>query len=195
MYTFLAGPALWVTFVFFIGGMTIRIIYLFSLSRVKDQVFYNHIKFSWGVKSIFYWLLPLGSVSLRSQPIFSIALFVFHLSLLATPLFLCAHNILWDEAFGISLWFVSDSLADAMTILLVLTGLFLFLRRLVRAEVRVLTEKRDYALLLLTMLPFITGFFAYHQIGPYQLMLILHILSGEILLILIPLTKLGHMVL
>ena len=195
MYSFLTGPALWVTFIFFIGGMTVRIVYLFNLSIEKDSVFYNHIKLSWGVKSIFYWLLPLGSVSLRSQPVFSIVLFVFHLSLLATPLFLCAHNLLWNEAFGISLWFVSDGLADAMTLVLILAGLFLFLRRVVRAEVRILTEKQDYILLFLTTLPFITGFLAYHQIGPYQLMLISHILSGEVLMILIPLTKLGHMVL
>lgn len=195
MYAFLTGPALWGAFIFFIGGMIIRMVCLFRLSRLKDPVFFNHIKISWGLKSIFFWLLPLGSVSLRRQPVFSIALFVFHLSLLATPLLLCAHNVLWDEAFGIGMWFISDGLADAMTVLLIFAGVFLFVRRLVRAEVRILSEKRDFILLLLTMLPFISGFLAYHQIGPYRLLLISHIVSGEILLILIPLTKLGHMVL
>ena len=36
---------------------------------------------------------------------------------------------------------------------------------------------------------------AYRQWGPYELMMIFHVISGEVLLILIPFTKLGHMVL
>jgi len=36
---------------------------------------------------------------------------------------------------------------------------------------------------------------AYHHWGPYELILILHILFSEILLILIPFSKLGHMIL
>jgi len=50
-------------------------------------------------------------------------------------------------------------------------------------------------LLGLTVLPFLTGFLAYHQFGPYETMLILHIIFSEILLVLIPFTKLGHMIL
>jgi nitrate reductase gamma subunit len=195
MYGFLTGPALWITFIIFLGGLIVRIMYLFILSRGKDRIFYNHIKISWGLKSIFYWLIPMGSISLRSQPVFSFALFIFHLALLAVPLFLNAHNTLWDEALGVSLWSMPDDLADALTVLFIIAGLFLLVRRIYRSEVRVLTGAWDYALLILTMLPFVTGFFAYHQIGPYKYFLISHILSAEILLILIPLTKLGHMVL
>ena len=58
-----------------------------------------------------------------------------------------------------------------------------------------MTEVRDYLLLLLTMAPFATGIIAYHQWGDYALMLNLHIALGELLLILIPFTKLGHVVL
>ncbi|MEM5790418.1 MAG: hypothetical protein AAGU11_24110, partial [Syntrophobacteraceae bacterium] len=57
------------------------------------------------------------------------------------------------------------------------------------------TKQVDYFLLLLTMAPFVTGFLAYRQIGPYEVMLIAHILTAEILLIAIPFTKLGHAVL
>jgi nitrate reductase gamma subunit len=68
-------------------------------------------------------------------------------------------------------------------------------RRLIRPEVRILTTPWDYTLLILTLMPFVTGFMAYHQWGPYQTMLILHILFAEILLIIIPFSKLGHMAL
>ena len=195
MYAFLTGPALWATFIIFIGGLIIRIAFLFRLSRKKDHAFYNHASFSWGLKSILYWLLPWGSASMRQQPIFTFVVFVFHITLLAVPLFLTAHNILWDESWGISLWSLPDTLTDVMTVTLLVSIIFLVIRRIVRSEVRILNEAWDYVLLGFTALPFLTGFLAYHQLGPYEWCMILHILAGEILLILIPFTKLGHMIL
>ncbi len=195
MYSFLTGPALWATFIIFFGGLIVRIGHLYRLSRKKDLVFYNHTGFNWGFKSILYWLLPWGSASMRQQPVFSFMAFIFHITLLAVPLFLDAHNILWDESWGISLWSLPDALSDGMTVILLVSIIFLVIRRIVRREVRILTEAWDYVLLGLTALPFLTGFLAYHQVGPYELLMILHVLTAEIILILIPFTKLAHMIL
>ena len=87
------------------------------------------------------------------------------------------------------------SVADALTILFMVSAAFLILRRLVRPEVRILSSSWDYTLLILTFLPFLSGFLAYHQIGPYRAVLVLHILFAELLLIMVPFTKLGHFVL
>jgi nitrate reductase gamma subunit len=195
MYAFLTGPALWATFLIFFGGLIVRLVYLIGLSRDKDRVVYNHADMAWGFQSIIRWLIPWSGVAMRTQPIFTLLVFVFHVGLLAVPLFLNAHNILWDEAFGISLWSMPDGLADGLAIAVVISGFGLLVRRLVRPEVRILTEGIDYFVLIFTMVPFITGVVAYHQWGPYQTMLILHILTSEVLLILIPFTKLAHMVL
>ena len=195
MYAFLAGPALWATFIIFFGGLIVRIAHLYRLSRKKDPVFYNHVSFNWGLKSILHWILPWGSASMRQQPVFTAMVFVFHICLLAVPLFLNAHNILWDESWGISLWSLPDTLSDLMTVILLVSIIYFLIRRLVRSEVRIITEPWDYALLALTALPFLTGFLAYHQFGPYELMMILHLLTAEIVLILIPFTKLAHMIL
>jgi nitrate reductase gamma subunit len=195
IYDFLTGPALWFAFIFFIGGLFVRIAFLFRLSRKKDRIIYNHFSFSWGLRSVIHWMIPWASASMRQQPFFTLVGFLFHLSLLTVPLFLDAHILLWDDAFGVSLWSLPDALADGMTVVLLAAAVFLFVRRLIRPEVRILTSSWDYALLILTVLPFLTGFLAYHQWGPYELLLILHILLGEILLMLIPFTKLGHMLL
>lgn len=194
-YDFLTGPALWFTFSFFLGGLIVRIVHLFRLSLNKDRVIYNHFSPGHGLRSILQWLLPGGSAAMRRQPFFTVVAFFFHLSLLAVPLFLSAHIVLWDEAFGISFWSLPDALADAMTLVLIAAAVFLFIRRRVRPEVRILTSSWDYFLLIMTALPFITGFLAYHQWGPYELMLVLHIGLSQILLIMIPTTKLGHMIL
>jgi nitrate reductase gamma subunit len=195
MYEFLSGPMLWLTFIIFLFGLSAKIISTITLSRSKDRIFYNHVHLGWGLKSILMWLIPLGSVSMRSQPVFSLAGFLFHFSLLSVPIFLNAHNILWDESFGVSLWSIPDFISDILTILCIISGIFLFLRRLIRPEVRILTEPKDFIFLLFTLLPFITGFLAYHQWGNYEIMMNLHILTAEILLILIPFTKLSHMIL
>lgn len=195
MYAFFAGPGVWIAFTIFFIGLVARIAFLFGLSRERDRVIYNHMSLSWAFKSIFHWLVPWGSRSMRNQPIFTLMFFIFHISLLATPIFLNAHNVLWEEAIGWSPWSMPDNIADVLSIVLPVCGLYLFLRRLIRPEVRILTSIWDVLLLVLTMLPFITGILAYHQWGPYDTLLLLHIISAEILLILIPFSKLGHMVL
>ncbi len=172
-----------------------RTIYLLGVSLERDRVFYNHVDMKWGLRSIFHWLVPLGSVSLRAQPVFGIAFFVFHICLFVVPVFLQAHNALLHQAFGASLPSLPDSLSDILTVIFLAAGVILLIRRLVKPEVRILTTAWDYFLLVFTCLPFLTGFFAYHQIGPYREMLIIHILSAEALLILIPFTKLAHIVL
>ena len=132
---------------------------------------------------------------MRLQPVFTLMVFTFHITLLAVPLFLYAHNILWDEAFGLSLWSLPNQWADVMSVILLVSIFLLIVRRIIRSEVRILTGAWDYILLVLTALPFLTGISAYHQFGPYEPMMIAHVISGEILLILIPFTKLGHMLL
>jgi len=194
MYEFLTGPFLWFSFIVSILGFIIRFTYLFSLSRIRDKVVYNHASLAWGLKSIFHWIVPFASHSMKRQPVFTVMGFTFHVSLISVPLFLSAHNILWDEGLNLSFWSFPDSLSDALTLLVIISGSFLLVRRIVRPEVRVLTEAIDYALLVLTLLPFVTGFFAFHQFGPYGVFFILHVVSGELLLILLPFTKLSHMI-
>ncbi len=193
-YDFLTGPGVWVSLSVFIGGLIVRTVYLFGISLERDRVFYNHMDLKWGLRSIFHWLLPFGSVSLRKQPLFAAAFFVFNVCLLAVPLFLLAHNTLLHEALGVALPSLPDSVSDILTIAFLASGLILLIRRLVKPEVRILTTAWDYFLLVLTCLPFITGFFAYHQVGPYSTMLIAHLLCAEVLLMLIPFTKLAHIV-
>jgi nitrate reductase gamma subunit len=195
LYNFLIGPALWVTLLIFAMGLISRVFFLYGLSRERDRVFYNHMSWSWALRSMVHWLIPWGSASMRNQPIFSFAFFLFHILLFGIPIFLSAHNILLYEWVGWSLWTLPDAVADILTLVMMVTIGFLFLRRLIRPEVRILTTAWDYTLLALTFLPFLTGFLAYHQLGPYPLMLILHIVFSQVLLVIIPFSKLGHVIL
>jgi nitrate reductase gamma subunit len=83
--------------------------------------------------------------------------------------------------------------ADVMTMIVIASMIYYTLRRIVVPEVRYVTFAKEYLILLLVLAPFLTGLLAYHQIGPYEVMLILHILTGEILLVALPFTWLSHM--
>ncbi len=195
LYDILLTRGTWIAFGIFFMGLIVRCTFLFGLSLERDRQFYNHISWSWGIKSIVRWLIPLGTRGWRQQPVFSAAFFLFHVTFIIVPIFLSAHNILLQNAWGFCLISMSDRTADILTIVFLISASILLWRRIARPEVRILSTWWDYFLLILTSLPFITGFMAYHQIGPYKIMLVLHMLSAELLLILIPFSKLGHLIL
>jgi nitrate reductase gamma subunit len=199
MYQFITGPLLWLSFAVFIIGMILRIVlYIKGLNWQMDRVAYTVYPIA-GIKgalrSIFFWIFPFGTRSWRTKPGMTVLFFVFHIGLVITPIFLQAHNIILKERWGISFWTIPESISDLMTIAVIIAVLFIILRRISFPEVRILTTAYDYLLLLISIAPFVTGFLAMHQISSYQFWLIAHILSGEIMLIAIPFTKLSHVVL
>lgn len=195
MIEWLRGPGFWATCAIFLFGILWRVGRLYTLSKENDRIICNHSSLGWGLRSIGHWLLPLGSRSMRKQPVFSLACYAFHILLFAVPLFLVAHNSLWDYAFGVSFWSMSNGLADILTLFFIALGLLLVLRRLVRPEVRIITGFSGYTMTVRTLLPAITGYMAAHGIGPYLPVLLLHLVTSELLIISIPFTKLGHSVL
>jgi nitrate reductase gamma subunit len=113
---------------------------------------------------------------------------------LATPLFLMGHAVLWEESWGIRWWSLPEAVADVMTLVVIFACLFFIVRRLVRPEVRNVTYPSDFTLALVVVAPFLTGFVAHQQWLPYRPMLIAHILSGVLCLLLVPWTRLVHMI-
>jgi len=199
MYQFVTGPLAWLSFgIFFIGIIVRTVLYIKGLDWKMDRVTYSE-NVSYGIKgalrSIFFWLIPFGTRSWRTKPGFTILFFAFHAGLLLTPVFLSAHNFLLRERWGISLPAIPDPLADILTILVIVSAVFIILRRIALPEVRILTTVYDLIILLIATAPFITGFIAYHQAPGYQFWVILHVLCGEAMLIAIPFTKLSHFVL
>ncbi len=195
MYQFATGPLAWLAFGIFFGGMIYRVVSIVKLAQAKDKVVFNHLDLNWSLKSIFRWLVPFGSRSMREKPVLTVVAFLFHLCLLITPVFLVAHNVIMKERWGVSFWTISENTADILTIILIACVVFYILRRIALPDVRLITTAYDYLLLAIVAAPFITGFLAYHQFSSYQFWIIVHVLSGEIMLIAIPFTKLSHMLL
>ena len=199
MYEFVTGPLAWLSFTIFFIGLIARIVwYIRGLDWKLDRVTYG-VNTSFGVKgairSIIFWLFPYGTHSWRNNPVFTFWVFLLHIGLLVTPIFLLGHNILLKERWGISLWTLPEGVADVLTVLVIVSVVFLILRRIALPEVRLITTAYDYLLLAIAVAPFITGFLAFHRTPDYYFWLMAHIISGEILLVAIPLTKLSHFIL
>ncbi len=196
IYQLVTGPLAWLSFAIFFTGVMFRVIqYIRGLDWQMDRVAYSEHKFygfKGAVRSVFYWLIPFGTRGWRYFPGFAIVFFTFHFALIFTPIFLEAHNILMKERLGFGFFTISQSSADIFTILLFFAAFVLVLRRIALPEVRIITTWYDYLVLLIAVMPFVTGFFAAHKIGNYNFWLISHIISGEIMLIAIPFTKLSH---
>jgi len=196
MYTLLTGPVFYIALGVCMTGMIVRFYQYFNgLSWQLDRVAYKTypaMGFKGAVRSIYKWLIPYGTYSWRAQPVMAAAFFGFHVGAVFVPLFLIAHNIVLKEKLGFSIFTISTPVADWLTWIAVISLLFLILRRLVLPEVRILTDKKDWGTLLISMAPFITGMLTRYQVGDYSFWLNMHILTGEIVLLAIPFTKLSH---
>jgi nitrate reductase gamma subunit len=199
MYQFVTGPLLWLTFVIFFIGCIVRVVkYIKGLHWQMDRVAYSQdtkIAARGAARSVVSWLIPFGTRSWRENPVFTLFFFIFHFGLIVTPIFLLAHNVILKERWGFSLPTLPEAAADILTVGVIVAALFMLLRRVALPEVRILSTAYDYLLLVIATAPFVTGFFAYHLAPGYTGWLILHILSGEIMLMAIPFTKLSHFVL
>jgi nitrate reductase gamma subunit len=166
---------------------------MYRLTKRKDPLVFEYMDWKYGLRSIVNWLIPFRAVNQRKHPVLTVVTFVFHICLILLPIFVMAHVMLWEYYHGFSFASLPDSVADVMTVIVILGGLFFAVRRAALREVRFVTTWRDWLVLAVVLAPFVTGFLAYHQIGNYKYMIIGHILSGEIWLAAIPFTRLSHM--
>jgi len=193
LYNFVSGPLVWLAFIVFIGGCLYRLITLMVLVHKKEKFIYSYMSWKYSLRSIVRWSTPFATENMRRHPAMTIVAYVFHVCLILTPIFLLAHVTLVDESWDLSWWTLPDTLAAIMTLLVIGACVFFLVRRLVNPEVQYVTSASDYILLTIVAAPFITGFLVYYQWFGYQTLLILHILSGEIMLVAIPFTRLSHM--
>ena len=193
MFAFVNGPLVWIAFAVFILGSIWQINSLLAASRQTDKVFYNHANAGAAFASILAWLFPFGSRSWREQPGVTVLTFAFHLCLILAPLFALGHVVTLEYNLGIKWPSFSDGLIDAMTLVFLASAVGLLIRRFVVPYVKIVTGPKDYVVWVVTVLPFATGFLAHHKlVADPDTMLLLHALTGCLMLILVPFTKLAH---
>jgi len=184
-----------------VEGPLLRIIFLvFGIALIIRIAlfFYTILKSSRGKGSRWKYLAATLSRSLvpfhhgaTKKPIYATVRYIFHVCLIAVPIWLSGHIALWEESrFAWSWTALPDPWADSMTLLLLgLVGYFL-IRRIIVGEIRRTSSTSDYLLIVVTALPFVTGYFLTHgslNSLPFleNNMWTIHVLSGEALFLIV----------
>jgi nitrate reductase gamma subunit len=143
------------------------------------------------------WLFPINRLW-RKRPVYSTISFCFHLGLLLVPLFLAAHVVLWKHGVRFAWPVIPQRLANYLACVVIIAGLGLFGGRLLNPAARKLSRRQDLAWPLLLVVPFITGYVCSNlAIRPttYDAMMLVHVYSADLIMLLIPFTKIAHCVL
>ncbi len=192
-YELARGPLAMISFAILIIGIGFRLSEFYR-KGTNPKMLYPKENLNNGFKSIIFGVIPFATSFMRKRPIFTIIAMLFHLCVILVPLFFMAHMVLWFESYGFAWRHISNQAADIMTVFVLGACIFFFIRRLVIPEIKMVSQPMDFILLTLVFASFLTGFMAFHQIGPYRPLLIGHILSSEVLIAMIPFSRLMHMI-
>ncbi len=194
---FAKGPLFAFTFLIMILGLARHfIIQFYSIFISKGKRLKN---VSW--KKIFFdmfsWIVPVKHL-IKGTRIFSTVSFIFHVAAIMVSVFFIDHIVLWESYLGVNLPSIGRALADILTLITIACILILIACRIFIRRQREMSKKSDYILLIMVLLPFLFGFFAGHPAFnpfPWDTAMLIHVLSAEALFIVIPFTKLSHIVL
>ncbi|MDP8208180.1 MAG: hypothetical protein P9L92_16055 [Candidatus Electryonea clarkiae] len=153
----------------------------------------------WGdlIKKTFSWLIPIGRIW-RARPLYSIISIIWHIGLIIVPLFLAAHVTLWKNSVGFAWFSLPQIWADNLTIVAIISALLLFIGRVSSKEARALSRKQDFWWPPLLALPFFTGYLCSNislSANGYQVIMLIHLYSANLVMVMIPFTKVAHCVL
>ena len=120
--------------------------------------------------------------------------YVFHIGLAIVILFFVPHILLFKDITGLSWPGLPSNVVDAISVVTMIALLAVLAHRLMNPVMRMLSGFSDYLVWFVTILPLINGYLAFHRIGlSAPMMISLNIISIELLMVLIPFTKLSHM--
>ncbi len=172
------------------------IIQVYTLILQKGRRLRN-VPWSKIVRDARSWVVPVRHL-IPGTRFFSIVSYLFHLGILAVPLLLADHIVLWEDLLGIGLPAIGRTVADVLTLFTIVCVVLLFGCRLFIPRLRSMSMVMDYVLLVAIAIPFASGYLASHpnvNPFPWNVMFLIHLLSAEALFVMVPFTKLSHIVL
>ncbi len=182
------GPGLFYATVIMVFGITLRVFEILALGRPNELAETRASGVEDGLKLIVKRSLPEP----RNWKYIT-ASYIFHVGLLIVIFFFIPHTQFFRDVFGVFWNGWPNYIIDFFTVLSIAAMLYTLVQRFTDQTRRVLSRMSDYFAWLVTFLPLVTGYMAFHRLGTdYTLMLALHILSVELLMVALPFTKLTH---
>lgn len=186
------GPGFQIAVIVFIAGIIIRFAEILLLGRKANLAEAKGSEMSGGLRTIASRFVPDKDTFKRSS--FTIvAGYLFHIGLFVAIFLFAPHILMFKDVIGFGWPSIPTPIVDALTVVSIISLLALLVHRMRDNVLKFLTTKEDYLVWMLTILPLITGYIAFHRIGmTAPTLLAIHILSVELLLVIFPFTKLMH---
>ena len=183
---FVEGPLTWAVFIIFCSGILFRLsIFIFSIFKSRKN---RPFEQKYTVKTLARFIFPLHKIFIK-KPVYTVLRYVFHICMIIVPVGLAGHIILVESSsLGLSWISLPDEWADFMTIMFIILCFIFLARRIVIPEIRKKSSTFDYIFIMISVLPFLSGYFLAHGTLDsipffYDNMLIIHILSAQIMIL------------
>jgi nitrate reductase gamma subunit len=190
--TWVRGTGLDLALAIFVLGTVWRLIEIYSLGRKKDLSAPRYAPGASGWHTVFRRSIPPEGFVKRS-PVTYIGGYVFHIGLALIVFLFAPHIKLVEGLTGLSWPGLPSQVIGLVTVVTLAAMVAVLVDRLKQPVKRYLSTLEDWFTWAVTFLPVLTGWLAVqHLLFPYTTMLALHILSVEVLLAVLPFTKLFH---
>jgi ferredoxin len=187
LFSIVEGPLLWVVSLVFLAGLLIR--FSFFLRAIISPNSRDDANGQINIASTLgRFFLPLH-MAFTKKPLYTFLRYIFHGCLFIVPIWLSGHIVLWSESrFEWDWMALPDEWADWMTLILLILAVYFLVRRLIFSNLRQGSSILDILLIIVTALPFLTGYFLTHGtlesvafVG--ENMVIFHMLSGQLMIL------------
>jgi nitrate reductase gamma subunit len=186
------GQGFQIAIIIFIAGVIIRFAEILLLGRKANLAEAKGSEMGGGLRTIVTRSVPDKSTFQRSS-FTVVAGYVFHIGLFVCIFLFAPHILMFKDVIGFGWPSIPTPIVDALAVISIITLLAILVHRMRDTVLKFLTTTEDYLVWLLTILPLITGYIAFHRIGmTAPTLLAIHILSVELLLVVFPFTKLMH---
>ncbi len=193
LLNFTQGPLFAACFsIMVLGLLRIVIITYWSMRQALKRAGDKNIPYKALMQETRSWLFPFAHLW-KTKPVASTASYIFHIGLLIVPVFLLDHILLWREI-GLNWPALPTVVANLLTLITIIACGILLSVRLFSENPRRISGFMDYLLLALLFTIFTTGFIASRPWNPISndASMLVHTLAGNLILLLIPFTKLAH---
>lgn len=186
------GPGLQIASGIFVAGVVIRIFEILLLGRKANLAEAKGTEMSSGLKTIFTRTVP-DRTTFRRSSVTIVSGYVFHIGLFVVCFLSAPHILFLKDIIGFGWPSLPTPVIDAVAVITIIALVATLVNRLTNKVMRFLTNFEDLLTWVLTFLPVLTGYLAFHRIGlTAPSLLAVHLLSVELLLVIFPFTKLMH---
>ncbi|MFZ5910349.1 MAG: hypothetical protein ACOYYU_10065 [Chloroflexota bacterium] len=195
---FARGPFFYLAMLVFVAGMAYRLVNMIGLGWSRDRVPVKGSKAGGVVKSflkgILIWpFIPWVKNTFNRNPVIYIGGGLFHLGLFVVVFLGAPHMLAWKSLLGFGWATLPMPIVDWLAAGAIAAMLILLINRRVNPVLKLISGPAEYLAWLFVFLPMVTGYMMTHHLWlSYEALYSLHMLSVDVLLIWIPLSRISH---